>query len=545
MSTPPPFLAVDALTVRVAPNSKSGKVILDGITLAVDQGSALGIAGESGSGKSTLLLAMMGVLREGLMQTSGDLHLQGEKILGLGDDALCTARRGTLAFIAQNTSTALTPNHKISTQMDEALRLNTPLPKPQRNDRATDLLNQVMLPDAVAILAKYPHELSGGQAQRVAIAMALASNPKCLMMDEPTTGLDVTTQATILDLLIHLQKTMGLGLICVSHDLGVLAKLCSQIGVMQAGKLVELGPKAQLLGHPKHDYTKTLLAAVPRLSTPIPPPKAARGPEVLRVSNLSLSYKSAQKRGWPWQKAKPHFALKNAGFMLHQAEVLAIVGESGSGKSTLLRAIAGMADWQQGSISYMGPKGQSIALGPLKSRRLSDLAAVQMIFQNPQSSLNPKQSVLQILAQPLRLYFPQTLSDLAARAAALCASVRLDTSYLPRFPPQLSGGERQRIAIARALCAKPKILLCDEVTTALDVSVQATVLALLRDVTVQEQSAILFVSHDLAVVRMIADRIIVMKNGEIVEMGSVAEICETPKHAYTKNLLAAVLDTNM
>ena len=178
MSTPPPFLAVDALTVRVAPNSKSGKVILDGITLAVDQGSALGIAGESGSGKSTLLLAMMGVLREGLMQTSGDLHLQGEKILGLGDDALCTARRGTLAFIAQNTSTALTPNHKISTQMDEALRLNTPLPKPQRNDRATDLLNQVMLPDAVAILAKYPHELSGGQAQRVAIAMALASNPK-------------------------------------------------------------------------------------------------------------------------------------------------------------------------------------------------------------------------------------------------------------------------------------------------------------------------------------------------------------------------------
>lgn len=570
--------------------------IVEGVSLSLAPGGSLGIAGESGSGKSTLLLALMGICKPGLRVLAGTVQFQGRALLGQSDAALADLRGGPLALIPQNAGTALTPSIRVGAQIDEVLRLHGTLNPAQRQARIVELLAQVRLPDPAALLRRYPHEFSGGQVQRVAIAMALAGNPRLLLLDEPTTGLDVTTQLGVLELLADLRRDTGVAMVCVSHDLGVLARLCDQVAVMYAGRLVEQGPASRLLRAPRHPYARALLAAIPRLGagtipgaipgrppapgaavpgcrfaprcpvatpdctattprpdalgtachhpqTGVPQPPAGLGavplaPDaapVLRIEALTMRY----RRPGLWRRDPGPAAVQDVSFDLHRGEILGLVGESGSGKSSILRAIAGL--WPLAAGRITGPGGADLSR-PLGARPRDRLRIVQLVFQNPDASLNPRHDVARILAQPLGLYFRLGPMQMRARASALLAEVRLDDSYLPRHPGQLSGGERQRVAIARALAAEPDVLLCDEVTSALDVSVQASVLRVLRDLGIQRQVATLLVSHDLAVVQALAHRIAVLRQGRLVEIGPAQAVCSAPQDPYTRALVGAVLD---
>jgi len=596
MTTSAPLLEVENLQVGGA-----GYLVVDKVSFTIGQGESLGIAGESGSGKSTLLLSLMGMMRPGLQAIGGSVRLNGSPMLGQSDAALASVRGGKIALIPQNAATALNPSRRIGAQIDEALVLHRALGKRERSGRVLDLLGRVRLPEPAMIARRYPHELSGGQVQRAAIAMALAGQPEVLLLDEPTTGLDVTTQSALLDLLVDLRQRAKVGILCVSHDLGVLARLCDRIGVMYAGAMVEQGPLSVVLARPLHPYTQALVASIPRLGAaglPLPiegsPPSLfhlpsgcrfaprcafvqeachtqrpelvlvaqdhkiaclrpniapapasqrpatefAKGAPLLSIQELSVGYPT---QGLFARRAqKP--VVEDVSFTLGRGEVLGLVGESGSGKSTILRAIAGLATPNAGQITLMS-KGLAHPLAASAADRpLSQLRAIQLIFQNPDASLNPRHRVLDLLAQPLMLYGQVPRSELRAKATDLLGEVRLGAATLNRMPAQLSGGERQRVAIARAFAAGPDLLLCDEITTALDVSVQAAVLALIRDLARKHDVAAIFVSHDLAVVRSIADRIAVLHNGRIVEINDAQALCARPVHPYTKKLISSVLD---
>jgi peptide/nickel transport system ATP-binding protein len=584
------LLTIDGLSISAAALGPGAPPVIDDISLEIAEGESLGIAGESGSGKSTLLLAMMGLMQEGLRRTRGKANFDGLSLLERDDSELTELRGGKLAMVPQNAGTALTPSMRIGQHMDEALRLHTGLAAAERARRIIELLGQVRLPDPEALVKRYPHQLSGGQLQRVAIAMALAGEPRALLLDEPTSGLDVTTQQRIIELLGEIRRQRAMAAVCVSHDLGVLAQLCGKLAVMYAGRIVEFGETGRVLAEPRHPYVKALVASVPRLSStslprPIggaapglserragcsfrqrcshagsgcaehqPPLKALQpghlvachhpeetpqaetgGPTpvvarpmaevpVLQLENVTVSYR---RSGWlaPRQQQP---AVNGLSLTLMQGEILALVGESGSGKSTVLRAIAGLWPLTDGAITC------SAAPGERERRR-----AVQLIFQNPDSSLNPRHRVEEIIAQPLRLYFRMGREEIRAAALRHLASVELDPRYLTRYPAQLSGGERQRVAIARALAAKPSILLCDEITSALDVSVQAAILHLIRDLSRSQGVAVLFVTHNIAAAAALADRIGVLHQGRLVELGASAAICTTPSHSYTKTLVGS------
>lgn len=592
---------VEVTELTVGPSGAAP--VFDGVSLTLHAGESIGIAGESGSGKSTLLLALMGVLRPGLTRQAGHVRFRGADVLGQSDVDLLNMRGRRIALIPQNAGTALTPTLRVGAQIDEALRLHTALDAPARARRLVELLTKARLPQSESLVHRYPHELSGGQIQRVAIAMALAGEPEVLLLDEPTTGLDVTTQAAILDLLAELQHASGVAMICVSHDLGVLSRLCRHLAVMYSGQLIEDGPTKALLARPGHPYAAALLSSVPRLTHPgiplpipgVPPAPSARPfgcsfsprcvladarchaqrpmlreigtlrhaacfhvataqrhspPEpdtavrvstaiALEVSDLSVSYALSTALGRILGLSRAVPTVRDLSFTLKSGEVLGLVGESGSGKSTILRAIAGLWPPVSGRIALGGTEPLPARVA---HRSKSQLRRIQMVFQNPDASLNPRQRIIDILAQPIRLYRTVGPEGLRARAVALLAEVRLDETYLDRFPGQLSGGERQRVAIARAFAAEPEILLCDEITTALDVSVQAAILQLVRDLAASRGVATIFVSHDLAVVRAIADRIAVLKDGILVEIGTAAQICDSPASDYTRRLLAAVLE---
>ncbi len=581
--------------------------VIDNVNLNVGKGERIGIAGESGSGKSTLLLAMMGVVKPGLSHLGGSIHFEGQPMLGRGDRELQATRGGRLALIPQNAGTALTPSLRIGQQIDEALRLHTGLTGPERAERTVQLLDRVKLPEPQLMMRRYPHQLSGGQVQRAAIAMALAGNPAALLLDEPTTGLDVTTQLGILDLLSDLGRDSGVAMVCVSHDLGVIARLCGRIAVMYAGGVLEDGPTDVILKKPSHPYTRALLASLPRLSSnripsaiPGTPPSPYKLPvgcrfaprcvhakddcnstppqfvypsegvrlacyypqtapvdfesadnaddhqsmvretsPALTIEALSISYE--RPRLLRRLMSRPHikFAVDDVSFEVRKGEVLGLVGESGSGKSTILRAIAGLWAKSSGHIVHDGAHELQDLAG---QRHVDRLRAIQLVFQNPDASLNPRHTIEDILAQPLRLYLKLDRAGVRKHAAELLREVRLSETYLTRYPSQLSGGERQRIAIARAFAAEPDVLLCDEVTTALDVSVQAAVLHLLHDLSASRNVATIMVSHDLAVIRAIATRIAVLYRGQLIEIGPASAVCHAPKHPYTKALLAAVLE---
>jgi peptide/nickel transport system ATP-binding protein len=601
------LLAVEDLSIGLRGPSGSVLPVVDQVSLALGADASLGIAGESGCGKSTLLLALMGIVKPGLVPLAGRVRFAGIEMLGVPERTLRGVRGGRMALIPQNAGLALTPTLRIGDQIDEALRLHTSFDWAERQARTLDLLDKVRLPDPKGMARRFPHEFSGGQVQRVAIAMALAGEPELLLLDEPTTGLDVTTQLGILDLLAELRRASRMAFVCVSHDLGVLAKLCDRVAVMYAGGVVEAGRAATLLSMPVHPNTRALIASVPRLSVARIPPSIPGRPPALgaipagcrfaprcpaaaadcrsAVPPLTTSFGDGRAACFHPQTADPRREAADRGnaeegrvvgadaaltlealsisyyrpgpldrligrrpppptveavsLTLRSGEILGLVGESGSGKSTILRAVAGLASVSSGGI--MAASGRDLGL-PVERRQRDSLRLVQLVFQNPDASLNPRHTVEEILAQPLRLYFGASARDVRQRARALLAAVRLDDSYLARFPGQLSGGERQRVAIARGFAAEPDILLCDEVTSALDVSVQASVLQLLRDLSNERGVSIILVSHDLAVVQALADRVAVLYRGRLVEIGPATSVCRSPKHPYTRALLAATLE---
>jgi peptide/nickel transport system ATP-binding protein len=594
-----PLLWVETLTIGI--EGAESHAIVDDVSLMLASGATLGIAGESGCGKSTLLLAMMGVVRGGLRRTAGRAVFDGVSLFEADERRLEQIRGGRLALVPQNAGLALTPTLRIGDQIDEALLLHTGLDAERRRVRIVELLDSVHLPMPARLGARYPHELSGGQLQRVAIAMALAAEPALLLLDEPTTGLDVTTQIGILDLLAELRERTGIAMVCVSHDLGCIARLADRMIVMYAGQVIEDAPTADLLRAPAHPYARGLVASIPRLAVGaipaaipgrppaageapagcrfaprctdaqavcrrevpalrshqasrlvachfpataalVPPAPSAHdsragdgGPALLTIEALEVTY----ERPGLFRRPGASRAVDGVSLALRPGEILGLVGESGSGKSTILRCVAGLWPALAGTMRY----GASQPLhGPAAARDRSVLRAIQLVFQNPDASLNPRQTVREILSQPLRLYFGLGRRERAARLGALLRDVRLDDSYLGRYPAQLSGGERQRVAIARAYAAEPDIVLLDEVTSALDVSVQASILQLIRDLSATRGTACVLVSHDLAVVQALADRIAVLYRGRLVEIGPARRLCRAPAHPYTRALIGAVLE---
>ena len=590
--------------------SQAGLVmpILRNIDLAIGEGETIGLVGESGCGKSTLALAMMGYLKSGLRVLEGEALFRGRNVFDMDERALEDIRGGELALIPQNAGQSLTPTSRIGRQIDESVKLHTRLTKEQRRERVVELLLQVRLPQPEELLERYPHELSGGQQQRVAIAMALAGEPDVLLLDEPTTGLDVTTQAHIVNLLRELAAETGTAMVYVSHDLGAIARVSDRIAVMYAGEVVLEGSARQVLKQPAHPYARGLLLSIPRLKEAVvpasmpgrppppggagqgcafadrcpmaeqrcrderpgleptavqeivrchfherveqlPPPEPPNRPDrssldetdnILRLDNVAISY------------AKPGIVDQILGrqsdvtptvdkidLTILRGETVGLVGESGSGKSTILRAIAGLWPAQSGTITYE----ETESLNTSVDKRSNDLLRrVQLIFQNPDASLNPRHTVADILAQPLKLYFGLGGDELRERSVALLERVRLRADYLERLPSQLSGGEKQRVAVARAFAAEPDLVLCDEVTSALDVSVQAAVLDLLTQLQADQRTTYVFVSHDLAVVRVLADRVAVLYQGRLCEMGPSRNVYRFPSHPYTEVLLDAVLE---
>ena len=603
-----PLVQVKNLSIGFTSRAGVTLPILRNIDLAIGEGETIGLVGESGCGKSTLALAMMGYLKSGLSVLEGESLFRGRNVFDMGERALEDIRGGELALIPQNAGQSLTPTSRIGRQIDESVKLHTRLVKEQRRERVIELLLQVRLPQPEELLKRYPHELSGGQQQRVAIAMALAGEPDVLLLDEPTTGLDVTTQAHILELLRDLAAETGTAMVYVSHDLGAIARVSDRIAVMYAGELVLEGPARQVLKQPAHPYARGLLLSIPRLKEAVvpasmpgrpplpggagqgcgfadrcpmteqrcrderptleptvtqefvrchfherveqlPSPEPPKRPDrsnldemdsILQFNDVAISY---AKPGIVDQilGRQPNVTptIDKIDLTIRQGETFGLVGESGSGKSTILRAIAGLLPPQSGTITYE----EAESLNTSVEERSNDLLrCVQLIFQNPDASLNPRHTVADILAQPLKLYFGLGGDELRERSVALLEQVRLRADYLERLPSQLSGGEKQRVAVARAFAAEPKLVLCDEVTSALDVSVQAAVLDLLIQLQVDQGTTYVFVSHDLAVVRALADRVAVLYQGRLCEMGPSENVYRFPSHPYTEVLLGAVLE---
>ena len=596
-----PLIKIEDLSLGFTAKDGRQAPILRGLSLELAPGETLGIVGESGSGKSTVALAMMGYLKSGLSVFRGRAVFDGNDMFALPEKQRARLRGSSIALIPQNAGQALTPTLKIGQQIDEALQLHTALTAEDRKIKVLELLNRVRLPSPKDIAERYPHELSGGQQQRAAVAMALAGNAKALLLDEPTTGLDVTTQAHILEFLRSLAKELGVAMIYVSHDLGVIARVADRLAVMYAGMLVEEGPTRDVLRAPNHPYTRGLLASIPRLGEPgipasmpgVPPAVGSeltacafadrcpqsrpacqdgvpqlerrggvrvrcpfadepapehistlREPQVqearaLELRDVAISYHKPGLLDRWLKKPEPAPTVDRAEFTLKKGETLGLVGESGSGKSTILRAIAGLAGTRKGSVTL--GDGESLN-APVAGRDRETLRRVQMIFQNADASLNPRQSIGEILMAPLKLYCGLKGAEAQARAEALLEAVRLPARYMSRFPGQLSGGEKQRVGVARAFAANPEVTLCDEVTSALDVSVQAAALALLTRLQKENGSSYIFVSHDLAVVRAVSDRVAVLYQGRICEIGPAEQVYAPPYHPYTQTLMGAVLE---
>jgi len=527
--------------------------VLKGITLTLGKGRILGLVGESGSGKSTLASALLGSLRTGSFVASGTASVSGQDVFALRSKELRRFRVSEVAMVPQNAGSALTPTMKIHEQIAEALHSLKGNRAAQRS-RAEELLRLVRLPNPAQALDRYPHQFSGGQQQRIGIAVALAANPTLLVLDEPTTGLDVVTQAAILDLLSELQGSLGMSMVMVSHDLGVIDKMCTDVAVLRRGEIVEAGATREVLANPKHPYTRGLVASVPRIDVPgIPPsmdqdaidagedwvqdqevyrriPPQGAVP-VLSVESLCIDYR---RKHIPGTGA----TVQGVSFTVNAGEVVALVGESGSGKSSIANAIAGLQTTAGGRITLAdGSAGGGELAKTVSGRPKNIRQAIQLIFQNADTSLNPRQSVQTAIQRPINLFSVKNASVNQA-----LAEVDLPASYAQRLPGQLSGGQRQRVGIARAVAAAPSLVLADEVVSALDVSVQSSILRLMDELSREKSLGFLFITHDLAVVRAIADRVVVLYLGRVVEEGTVEEIFASISHPYTRLLLDSVIE---
>ncbi|MGY6644650.1 MAG: ABC transporter ATP-binding protein [Salinarimonas sp.] len=523
-------LVIDNLSLAL-PKLADRAHAVQGLSLSIDAGETLCVVGESGSGKSMTAHAVIGLLPSAVKPAGGSIKLAGRELIGLTEGEMRKLRGRDVGMIFQEPMTSLNPVMRISDQILETFESHRMFDAQQRMRRTFELLEEVGLPDPKHIARAFPHELSGGQRQRVMIAVALALEPKLLIADEPTTALDVTTQAQILKLIDELRHKHGTAVLFITHDFGVVAEIADDVAVLQNGLCVESGRAQEVLQNPTHDYTKRLLAAVPSL-TPPPPKDLSGEPDALIVRNLQKTYGG---RGFFSGGSRKVVAAKDVAFTIKRGETLGLVGESGSGKSTVGRCIMRLTEPDDGYIKVGDTEFHGVPprqLRPLRKR-------IQMVFQDPYASLNPRRTAGRIIAEgPEAQGVPR--ADAEKRARELLELVGLGASSAERYPHEFSGGQRQRIGIARALALDPDVLVADEPVSALDVSVQAQILDLIQDLQKRLGLAILFVTHDLRVAAQVCDRIAVMQRGEIVELEPTAKLFENPKHPYTRSLLAAV-----
>ena len=516
------------------PEGSERNLAVENLTVDLSPGETLCIVGESGSGKSLTARALMGLLPAPHVRISkGKIEFCGEDLTKASDPRMRQIRGSEISMIFQEPMTALNPVMTIGVQIDEIFRFHVKMSQRERRLRAIELLEDVKLPDPEQIVAAYPHELSGGQRQRAMIAMALALEPKILIADEPTTALDVTTQAKILKLISDMQAIHKSGVLFITHDFGVVADIADRVAVMQYGRIVETGSVDKVLNKPEHRYTRALIASVPSLV-----PRAPR----TRSEKIVLSTESIQKRFGGGKSffgmGKPNrfvHAVKDVTLDLRSGETLGVVGESGSGKSTLARCIIRLVDSDSGKIMLDGVSIRNLNRADMRPWR----AKIQMVFQDPFASLNPRVKVGEIISQgPIIQGADRQKAQ--TRARELLEIVGLDVRAFNRYPHEFSGGQRQRIGIARALALDPEILMADEPVSALDVSIQAQILKLLDEIRERMNLSMVFITHDLRVAAQVCDRLAVMRYGEIVETGATREVFDAPQHSYTRELLAAV-----
>ncbi|MCC5793771.1 MAG: ABC transporter ATP-binding protein [Chromatiales bacterium] len=535
------LLSIEGLVTELRNAEDRWFAAVAGIDLAVEPGQTFCLVGESGSGKSVTALSVMGLLPERRHR-----HPRGRvvfhpvdhppmELLSAEQAQLAKVRGGAIGMIFQEPMTSLNPVLTIGEQLNEVLRLHRPsLGASERRERTIAALDEVSIPQPAERVAEYPHRLSGGQRQRVMIAMALICEPRLLIADEPTTALDVTVQAGILRLIRELQERRGMGVLFITHDFGVVAQIADSVGVMRRGELVESGPASAVLRRPAHDYTRSLIAALPE-RLPRPPARQPKPEPLVEVDQLSVHF--PVRRGFLRRVVDHVRAVDGVSLSVQPGEVVALVGESGCGKTTLGRALLRLLPVTAGELRLEGRDITQLpprALRPLRRR-------MQVVFQDPGSSLNPRLPVLTTLTEPMRVHgIGADDKERRRRAAELLERVEMPADSLWRYPHEFSGGQRQRLAIARALVLEPRFVLCDEVTSALDVSVQAGILKLLRRLVDEHDLGMLFITHNMGVVEYLADRMAVMRNGRVVESGPVARVLREPEHEYTRTLLAAV-----
>ena len=531
-TAPDTVLRVERLCIG-ARTEQGLKPLVQDLSFELKRGETLAIAGESGSGKSITSLAIMGLLPQPAVRvTGGSIRFAGQDLSALSEPALRSVRGDRIAMIFQEPMTSLNPVMTVGAQLAEAIRAHEVVSRAEARKRAVEALRAVRLSEPDRRMTQYPHELSGGMRQRVMIAMALALRPEVLIADEPTTALDVTVQREVLDLLRDLQAQMGTAIILITHDMGVVAEMADRVIVMRQGRQVETAPTIDIFARPQADYTRALLAAVPRMGQGAARP-AVTGQPIARLTDVVVRY--PLRGGLLGRVQQNVHAVEHVSFDIRKGETFALVGESGCGKSTIAKALVGLAP-HKGRIEIGGQAMEGLDPGGLKAMRRK----VQMVFQDPMAALNPRMRVGDLIAEPLLIHGIGDAASQRAKAADLMVRVGLEASHLDRYPHEFSGGQRQRICIARALALQPDLIIADESVSALDVSVQARVLELLRALQAEFGMSYLFISHDMAVVDNISDRVAVMYLGQIVELGSRAQIFGNPQHPYTRRLINAV-----
>jgi microcin C transport system ATP-binding protein len=532
VSDDPILLQVKDLSVNFGTGDKAVRAVR-GVSFDIKRGETVALVGESGSGKSVTALSVLQLLAyPAASHPTGSIRFQGKELVGASTRELLSVRGNRISMIFQEPMTSLNPLHTIERQVNEVLILHKGLSREAARKRTLELLEQVGIPDAANRLDAYPHQLSGGQRQRVMIAMALANEPDLLIADEPTTALDVTIQAQILKLLKSLQARYGMALLFITHDLGIVRKMADRVCVMTQGRIVEQGPVAEVFDRPQHSYTQHLLSAEPKGRPAAADPSA---PEILRLDDLKVHFPI--RRGVMRRTVGHVKAVDGVSLALREGHTIGLVGESGSGKTTLGLALLRL-ERSEGGIQFDGRELQGLGQRELRPMRRE----MQIVFQDPFSSLSPRMSVGEIVGEGLEVHRIGTKEERSALIDQVLREVGLDPSSRERYPHEFSGGQRQRISIARALVLKPRLIVLDEPTSALDMSVQAQIVDLLRDLQQRHKLAYLFISHDLKVVRALADEVVVLRHGKVVERGPASQIFEAPRTPYTQALIAAAFN---